>query len=98
MGNVSDVAKLLFTPFSILAGLLAGFVAKKAFEQIWGLIDKDEPPDAKHRDISEAKMFAALAVEGAVFRTTKGAVDHYARRSFERFTGTWPGEEEPEPE
>ena len=52
----------------------------------------------KHRDISEAKMFAALAVEGAVFRTAKGAVDHYARRSFERLTGTWPGEEEPEPE
>ena len=92
------MAKLLFTPFSILAGLLAGLLARKAFEQIWGLIDKDEPPDAKHRDISEGKMFAALAVEGAVFRTTKGAVDHYARRSFERVTGTWPGEEEPEPE
>ena len=43
-------------------------------------------------------MFAALAVEGAIFRATKGAVDHYARRSFERLTGTWPGEEEPEPE
>ena len=92
------MAKLLFTPFSILSGLLAGFVAKKLFEQIWGMVDKDEPPDAKHRDISEAKMFAALAVEGAVFKATKGAVDHYARRSFERLTGTWPGEEEPEPE
>ena len=78
--------------------MLAGILAKKLFEQIWSLIDKDEPPDAKHRDVSETKMLAALAVEGAVFRTTKGAVDHYARRSFERFTGTWPGEEEPEAE
>ena len=92
------MGKLLFTPFSIVAGLLAGFLGKKLFEQIWGLIDKDEPPEPKHRDISEAKMFAALAVEGAIFRTTKGAVDHYARRSFARLTGSWPGKEEPEPE
>jgi Protein of unknown function (DUF4235) len=92
------MAKVLFTPVSILGGLLAGFAARKIVEQIWGLIDKDEPPDAKHRDISKVKMFAALAVEGAVFRTTKGAFDHYSRRWFERLTGTWPGEEEPEPE
>ena len=92
------MSKFLFTPFSIVAGLVAPNAARKLFAQIWGLIDKDEPPDAKHRYISEPKMFAALAVEGAVFRTTKGAVDHYARRSFERVTGTWPGEEEPEPE
>jgi hypothetical protein len=92
------MSKLFFTPFSIAAGLLAGFLGKKLFEQIWGLIDKDEPPEPKHRDISEAKMFAALAVEGAIFRATKGAVDHYARRSFARVTGSWPGEEEPEPE
>ena len=41
------MAKLLFTPFSIVAGLLAGFLGKKLFEQIWGLIDKDEPPEAQ---------------------------------------------------
>jgi len=92
------MSKVLFAPFSIAAGLLAGFLGRKLFEQIWGLIDKDEPPAPKHRDISEAKMIAALAVEGAIFRTTRGAIDHYARRSFARFTGAWPGEEEPEPE
>jgi hypothetical protein len=92
------VGKLLFTPFSILGGLLAGFVARKLFEQVWGMIDREEPPDARHREVSVAKMFAALAVEGAVFRVVKGAFDHYTRRSFERLTGSWPGEEEPEPE
>jgi hypothetical protein len=92
------MSKFLFTPFSIAAGLLAGLLGRKLFEQIWGLIDKEEPPEPKHRNISEAKMFAALAVEGAIFRTTKGAIDHYARRSFASLTGTWPGKEEPEPE
>jgi hypothetical protein len=92
------MSKFIFAPFSIGAGLIAGFLGKKLFEQIWGLIDKDEPPEPKHREISLVKMFTALAVEGAIFRTVKGALDHYARRSFERLTGTWPGEEEPEPE
>ena len=36
-------AKLLFTPLSIGFSLLAGLLGKKAFEQIWGMIDKEEP-------------------------------------------------------
>jgi hypothetical protein len=91
-------AKLLFTPLSIGGGLLAGLLGKKVFEQIWGLIDTEEPPHPGHREISVPKMLIALAIEGAIFRVTKGALDHWARRSFERFTGTWPGEEEPEAE
>jgi hypothetical protein len=92
------MGKLLFTPLSIAGGLLAGFLGKKLFEQIWGLIDKEEPPEAKHRDISVWKMIAALAIEGAIFRGVRGAIDHYSRRSYARLTGSWPGEEEPEPE
>jgi hypothetical protein len=92
------MAKVLFTPFSIVAGLLAGFLGKKLFEQIWGMVDEEEPPEGKHRDISVPKMLIALAIEGAIFRAVKGAFDHYAREGFMRLTGTWPGEEEPEPE
>jgi Protein of unknown function (DUF4235) len=90
--------KFLFVPAGLAAGLAAGFVAKKTFEQIWGLIDEEEPPDPKHREISLVKMLAALALEGAIFRTTRGLVDHGSRRMFARLTGAWPGEERPEPE
>ena len=69
-------AKLLFTPLSIGGGLLAGLLGKKVFEQIWGLIDKEEPPHPEHREISVPKMLIALAIEGAIFRMTKGALDH----------------------
>jgi hypothetical protein len=90
--------KLLFIPIGVLGGLLAGFIGKKVFEQIWGLIDKEEPPDPKHREISVPKMVAALALEGAIFRAVRGLADHGSRRSFARLAGSWPGEERPEPE
>ena len=92
------MGKLLFIPFSLAAGILAGITARKLFEQAWGVIDDQEPPHPEHRDIAVGKLIAALAIEGAVFRIVKGLTDHGARRSFARATGTWPGKEEPEPE
>ena len=92
------MARLLFAPISIAVGLLAGLAGKKLFEQAWGLVDDVEPPDSEDRDIRWPKLIAALAIEGAIFRVVKGLVDHQARASFARATGTWPGEEQPEPE
>jgi hypothetical protein len=90
--------KLLFIPFSVVGGLLAGFVGKKLFEQLWGVVDEEEPPDPQHREASFGKILAASALEGAVFRSTRAAVDHQMRRAFAGLTGSWPGEEAPEPE
>ena len=88
--------RFLFAPISIVGGLVAGVIAKKAFEQVWGLIDDQEPPDAKHREIRYPKLVAALLLEGAIFRLARGLFDHGAREGFARLTGTWPGEEAPE--
>jgi Protein of unknown function (DUF4235) len=90
--------KFAFLPISILGGILAGVFAKKAFERLWGLIDDEEPPDAKHREVSVMKLALALLVEGAIFRLVRGLFDHGARRGFARMTGAWPGEESPESE
>jgi hypothetical protein len=90
--------KFIYLPIGILSGLLAGVIAKKIFEQLWGVIEDREPPDAKHREIELPKLVAALLLEGAIFRLVRGFVDHGARRGFARLTGTWPGEEAPEPE
>jgi uncharacterized protein DUF4235 len=92
------MAKVLFMPLSIGAGLVAGFVSKKVFDQIWGLIDEEEPPDSKHRDIEWRKLVIAALIQGAIFRAVKEATDHYSRRAFYRTTGTWPGQKAPEPE
>ena len=90
--------KLLFTPFSIIAGLISGFLAKKLFAQLWGLIDDEEPPESEHRDATWGKVLAAAALQGAVFRATKEAVDRGARLAFANATGTWPGKEHPDDE
>lgn len=92
------MARVLFAPVSIAAGLIAGLLGRKLFEGAWGLIDDEQPPDAEHRDIEWPKLIAALVIEGAIFRLVKGLVDHGARAYFERATGAWPGEEAPEPE
>jgi hypothetical protein len=89
--------KLLFLPFSITAGLVAGLLSKKLVEGIWGLVDDEEAPEAEHKEISLPKLILSLAIEGAVFRAVRGLVDHQARKAFYRVTGRWPGEEAPEP-
>jgi len=90
--------KFLFLPISILTGVLAGFLGRKVFDQVWGLFDEEEPPDSKHLEISWPKLILAGAIQGAIFRAVKEATDHGSRRAFMNLTGTWPGEERPEPE
>ena len=85
--------KLVFAPIGILAGLAAGFAAQKGFERLWAVFDDEEPPDPSDRSARYAKLIPALLVEGAIFRLTKGIVDHGLRGGFARLTGSWPGDE-----
>jgi Protein of unknown function (DUF4235) len=90
------MVKLLFIPFSIVGGLIAGLLSKKLFDLTWGLVDEEEPPEPEHRDVSWAKLAIAMALQGAIFRAVRGIADRSSRLAFYRFTGSWPGEEEPE--
>ena len=38
-----------------------------------------------------------MTVEGAIFRLVRGLVDRGTRVAFVRATGTWPGEQKPDP-
>ena len=66
------MAKLLFIPVSILGSLVAGALSRKLIDQVWGLIDEEEPPDGKHRDIEWGKLLLAAALQGAIFRADEG--------------------------
>lgn len=84
--------KILFAPFSIAAGLLAGFAAQKVFERLWAVIDDEDPPEPDDRDAPVAKLLLALAIEGAIFRLVKGLTDRGARTGFAALVGRWPGD------
>jgi hypothetical protein len=88
----------VFTPIGLVLGLAAGQVSKKIFDFVWGLVDDEEAPRPKHREIPIVKLLAALLVEGAIARVVRGLVDHGTRRGWASLTGAWPGEERPEPQ
>ena len=90
------MGKLIFMPFSIGTGLVAGMIGKKLFERLWGLIDDEEPPGPEHRVVPVGKLLVALALEGAIFKILRGTADRGLRRTFLALTGSWPGEQRPE--
>jgi hypothetical protein len=89
--------KIVFAPLSIAAGLLAGLAARKVFDRLWSAFDDEDPPESDWRQVSYPKLIGALALEGGIFRIVKGLTDHGSRAAFARFTGRWPGEENPSP-
>jgi hypothetical protein len=89
--------KLLYKPFGIIFGILAGLISKKLFERVWGLIDDEEAPKATTRRATWSKVLGAAAVEGLTFSVTRAAVNRAGARGFERLTGVWPGKKAPKP-
>lgn len=83
---------LLFRPVGIIAGFVAGFIARKAFDRIWQAVDDNDPPDADELDIPKGKFVLSLALEGVIFTVVRGLADHYSRVAFYRYTGAWPGQ------
>jgi hypothetical protein len=90
------MSKLIFTPISIAAGLLAGLVGKRLFRGLWRVVDEQEPPKPEQRPVAIGLLALALAMEGALFRLVKGLAEHGSRHAFSHLTGSWPGERPPE--
>jgi hypothetical protein len=89
---------LIYKPFGIVLGLLAGMLGKKAFDFVWTKIDDEEPPEATTQDATWPRLLTAAAVQGVLFRTIRFAVDRYGAIGFHYLTGVWPGEKRPEPD
>lgn len=88
--------KLIYKPFGIAFGILAGILSKKLFQAVWGIFDKEEPPKPTTRDTSWPKVLGAAAVQGVTFKVTRAAVDRSGAKGFHYLTGAWPGPKEPE--
>jgi hypothetical protein len=85
--------KLIYKPFGLIVGLLAGIVANVVFRKLWTLASRrDEVPTATQRSAGWGEVAAAAALQGAVMRGTRAVVDRAGARGFEKATGTWPGD------
>jgi hypothetical protein len=89
--------RLIYRPFGIVLGLLAGFLSKSVFNFIWSKIDDEEAPKPTIRDSSWPKVLIAAAVQGIVFQTVRAAVNRGGAEGFQYLTGVWPGEKTPDP-
>jgi hypothetical protein len=89
---------LIYKPFGIILGILAGFLGKKLFDFAWTKIDDEEPPEATTLETSWPKVIGAAAVQGVIFRVTRVVVDRYGAIGWHYLTGAWPGEKRPDPD
>jgi hypothetical protein len=90
--------KILYKPFGIALGLAAGLVARQIASQVWGWIDKEEPPKATTKETSWGKLLFATSVQSLTMALVKVAVNRGGASTFEWLTGVWPGERVPDRE
>ena len=88
--------KIVYKPFGIVLGILAGLVSQKLFNAVWGIFDGEEPPKPTTEEADWPKIIAAAAVQGVTFRVTRATVDRLGAKGFRYFTGVWPGEKHQE--
>jgi hypothetical protein len=87
------MAKVLYTPISILFSVLGAMLAGTIFKQIWKRIShEDEAPKALESEYGWREVVLAAAAQGLVFGAVKAVIQRGGARGFERVTGVWPGD------
>jgi Protein of unknown function (DUF4235) len=87
------MAKVLYTPISILFSVLGAMLAGTIFKQIWKRIShEDEAPQALESEYGWREVVLAAAAQGLVFGAVKAVIQRGGAKGFERVTGVWPGD------
>lgn len=85
--------KILYKPFAIIAGVIAGKIGQSLFKTMWSRIDEAEPPAGTTREAPVGKVVGAAALEAATLAGAKAVADRASAHTFHYLTGFWPGEE-----
>lgn len=91
LDSLHEKMKLLYKPFSIIAGLIAARIGKAIFRGIWSRVDTSEPPNATAPEAGMSKVVGAAALEAATMAGVAAAVDRVTAETFHHLTGVWPG-------
>jgi len=88
----TKAANLLYKPFGLVGGIVAGAIASAVVNKIWAAVSPDDEGLPKARAAGErwTKVVAGAALQAAVFGAVKTGVDRAGARQFERWSGTYP--------
>lgn len=89
---------LLYKPIGLALALIAAMIGRKAFDVVWTKIADEEPPEATTRQADWPKILVVAVIQGAIFKFIRVIVDRFGAKAWKYLTGTWPGEEVPDPE
>ena len=89
---------LIYKPFGIVLGILAGLLGKRLFNFAWTKIDDEDPPKGTTEQAPWVKIVGAAALQGVIFKVTRVVVDRYGAIGWNYLTGFWPGEKRPDPD
>jgi hypothetical protein len=89
---------LIYKPFGLLLGILAGLLGRRIFNFAWEKLDDEDPPKGTTEEATWGKVIAAAALQGVIFKTVRVVVDRYAAIGWSYLTGVWPGEKRPDPD
>ena len=83
--------KLLYKPFSIMAGVIGAKLGQSVFKVLWARVDGGKPPHPTLEETSMARVMAAATLEAAAVSGARAAAARASARSFQYLTGIWPG-------
>ena len=95
--GIGSFVSLIYKPFGIILGVLAGLLGKRVFDFVWSKIDDEDPPKPTTQETTWAKLLTVAALQGMIYKLVRVTVDRYGARGWYYLTGSWPGEERPDP-
>ncbi|PWD51285.1 hypothetical protein C8046_12070 [Serinibacter arcticus] len=90
----STSAKILYRPFGIVSSMAGGLIASAVFKQVYKRVVKGDKPNAPGPLQSEynlRQILVAAAIQGVIYSVVKAAIDRGGARTFQKWTGEWPG-------
>jgi hypothetical protein len=91
------ILRLLYKPFAMIAGVIAGRIGRSVFRSLWSRIDAEPPPRPGTGEGSMAKVVGGQALQAGVMAGVAAVVDRAFARAFHHLIGIWP-KKRPEPE
>jgi len=86
--------KLLYKPMAKLISVLGGMLAGTIFRKAWKIVAReDDAPKATDAQRGWPEILLAAALQGMIFAVVKAAVDRGAAGGTREITGIWPGDE-----